>query len=48
MAIYKIWLTVKDSHGNTKEIDGGTIDVALDTLTQDELTQIERALPLGE
>ena len=46
MATYKVWLTVKDSYGNTKEIDGGTINVDLATLTPDEITQIEDALPL--
>ena len=30
MAIYKIWLTVKDSYGNTKELPGGNIDIDLD------------------
>ena len=30
MAKYKVWLTVKDSYGNTKELDGGNIDVDLD------------------
>lgn len=48
MAKYKVWLTVKDSQGNKKEIDGGTIDVDLSTLTQDEIDQIEEALPLDE
>ena len=48
MATYKVWLTVKDSYGNTKEIDGGNIDVDLSTLTQDEIDQIEEALPLEE
>jgi hypothetical protein len=45
MATYKVWLTVKDSYGNTKEIDGGTINVDLATLTPDEVDQIEEALP---
>lgn len=48
MATYKVWLTVKDSYGNTKEIDGGTINVDLATLTPDELNQIEEALPLED
>ena len=30
MAKYKVWLTVKDSYGNTKELDGGTVDISLD------------------
>lgn len=48
MATYKVWLTVKDSYGNTKEIDGGTINVDLATLTPDEVDQIEEHLPLEE
>ena len=48
MATYKVWLTVKDCYGNTKEIDGGTINVDLATLTPDEVDQIEEALPLEE
>lgn len=28
-ATYKVWLTVKDSYGNTKELDGGNIDINL-------------------
>lgn len=48
MATYKVWLTVKDSYGNTKEIDGGTINVDLSTLTPDEVSQIEEALPLED
>ncbi len=48
MAKYKVWLTVKDSYGNTKEVDGGTINVDLATLTPDEITQIEEHLPLED
>lgn len=48
MATYKVWLTVKDSYGNTKEIDGGNINVDLATLTPDEVSQIEDALPLED
>lgn len=46
MATYKVWLKVKDSYGNIKEIDGGDINVDLATLTPDEVSQIEEALPL--
>jgi hypothetical protein len=28
-AKYKVWLTVKDSYGNTKELDGGNVDINL-------------------
>lgn len=48
MATYKVWLTVKDSYGNTKEVEGGTINVDLATLTPDEVNQIEEALPLED
>lgn len=47
MATFKVWLTVKDSYGNTKEVDGGTIDVNLaENLTQEDISHIEEALPL--
>ena len=29
MAKYKLWLSVKDSYGNIKELDGGNIDIDL-------------------
>lgn len=29
MAKYKIWLSVKDSYGNIKELDGGNVDIDL-------------------
>jgi hypothetical protein len=48
MATYKVWLTVKDRYGNTKEIDGGNISIGLDELTQDEVDVIEEALPLED
>ena len=49
MAKYKVWLTVKDSFGNTKELDGGTIDVNLaEQLTQKDIDHIEEALPLED
>jgi hypothetical protein len=48
MATYKVWLKVKDSYGNIKEIDGGDINVDLATLTPDEVSQIEEALPLED
>lgn len=43
--LYKVWLTVKDSYGNLKELDGGTIGVALD---QEAIDQIEESLPLKD
>ncbi len=48
MATYKVWLTVKDCYGNTKEVDGGTINVDLATLTPEEVTHIGDALPLED
>ena len=47
MATYKVWLTVKDNYGNTKEVDGGTINVDLATLTPDEVTQLQRHIHMG-
>lgn len=45
MAIYKVWLTVKDSYGNTKKIDGGNINVKLD---ETDITTIEQAISLSD
>ena len=39
MAKYKVWLTVKDSYGKTKELDGGNI--AIDLTTDDVGTIID-------
>ena len=46
MATYRVWLTVKDSNGQTKEINAGTLNVDLDGLTEDEIAQLETALKL--
>lgn len=46
MATYKVWLTVKDSYGNTKEIDGGNITVDRDKLTEEDLSVIKEAVPV--
>lgn len=48
MATYKVWLTVKNSAGDTKEIDVGNISVDLDNLSQEEISKIEAALPLED
>lgn len=48
MATYKVWLTVKDGFGNTKEIDGGNITIDLDAFSQAEIDKIEEALPLED
>lgn len=47
MAIYKVWLKVKDSAGKEKELDAGTLNVDF-ALTQEELAQLEKSLPLDE
>ena len=47
MAVYKVYLTVKDSYGKEKEIEAGNINVDFE-LDQDELSQIEEALPLED
>lgn len=48
MAAYKVWLTVKDAFGNTKEVEGPTINIDLDKLSDAQLAQIEEALPLED
>lgn len=48
MAKYKVWLTVKDCFGNTKEVDGGTIDVDLAAFSEQEIAQIEEQLPFED
>lgn len=35
MATYKVWLTVRDSYGNEKEVDGGYINVDLNITDED-------------
>ena len=47
MATYKVWLTVKDAYGNTKEVDGGNIDIdlTLDNFTSNDIEQLGEALP---
>ena len=48
MAKYKVVFTVRDKYGKDKEIDGGTVDIELPTLTREEITRIEEALPLED
>ena len=48
MAKYRVWLTVKDGYGNTKELDGGDISVNFADLSREDIDQIEEALPLEE
>ena len=42
--LYKVWLTVKDSYGNIKELDGGNIGI---DFNQEVLDQIEADLQLN-
>lgn len=44
MATYKVWLTVKDSYGNTKEVDGGTINVNLAEMSTTDIDQVAKKL----
>lgn len=46
MATYRLWLTIKDSNGKTKEIDGGTVNIDLTKLTEAEATTVAAALDL--
>jgi predicted ATP-dependent endonuclease of OLD family len=46
MATYKVQLTVKDSYGNIKNIDGGTITIDRDQLTEEDLKVIKEAAPV--
>ncbi len=49
MPKYKLILTVQDSFGMTKEVDGGTVDVDLaEALTPTDVQRIEEALPLED
>ena len=48
MAKYKVWLTVKDSYGNTKELPGGNIDIDLEALSDKDLDKIGDAFLLEE
>jgi hypothetical protein len=46
MATYKVWLTVKDRYGCTKELDSGNIEIAQDKLTDEDLNEIKESLPV--
>ena len=48
MAKYKVWLTVKDHFGNTKELDGGDISIDFAGFSQETMEQIEESLPLED
>ena len=42
MVTYKVWLTVKDSYGNIKEIDGGNIEIGLGALSVSEIEALDK------
>lgn len=44
MATYKVWLTVKDSFGNTKEVDGGNISIDFDAFSDSDVSQMAKKL----
>lgn len=44
MATFKVWLKVKDSYGNTKEIDGGDISINFDSISETEVDQMAKKL----
>ena len=46
MATYKVWLTVKDRYGNTKELDSGNINISQDKLTEEDLDEIKKSIPV--
>ena len=46
MAVYKVWLTVRDSYGNVKEIDGGNINVEFDGIGEEDIDKIRQELLL--
>lgn len=46
MATYKVLLTVKDRYGCTKELDGGSIDVDFDKLSDKDVNDIQTILPV--
>jgi hypothetical protein len=48
MAKYNVIFTVKDKYGKEKEVNGGSIEVDLDTFSEKELDIIEEALPLED
>lgn len=44
MATYKLWLRIKDSLGNEKEIDAGNVNIDLSMLTETELAKVCKQL----
>lgn len=48
MAKYKVWLTVKDRYGSIKELPGGTINVGLGELSEDEFKSLDARFATDE
>ena len=48
MAKFKVWLTVKDSYGNTKELDGGSVNFDFEELSNNDINKIGEAFLLEE
>ena len=46
MATYKVMLTVKDRYGQTKELNGGNIEISPEGLTDGDLDKIKDQLPV--
>ena len=44
MATYKVWLAVKDSYGNTRELDGGNININFSGLSNEDIDQMAKKL----
>lgn len=48
MAKYNVVFTIKDKYGKDKEVDGGTVEIAIPTFTTEEIKYIEEVLPLED
>lgn len=48
MAVFKVYLTVKDSYGKEKEVDAGNINVELSELNDAEASNMKTALQLDD
>ena len=46
MAKYKVLLTVKDRYGATKELEGGTIEVDKGYLTDEDMNELKKNMPV--
>ena len=48
MAKYNVVFTIKDKYGKDKEVEGGTVEIAIPTFTTEEIKYIEEVLPLED